>query len=182
MTNEVNVGIGRASGMFYHAPVGTSMPASPFDDLAAAFKEVGYVNEDGPTWTPYGSVEKIKAWSLSVVRTIKTEKGTVVLTVISTNGESLKTVFGAGAVTAATPTAEHGNLVTVTTEDGPYNEPEAFVLIGKDGDDGLMLSCASGVVTKIAEVPFAPTGAIGWNITIEGDWTFVKDDNAILES
>jgi hypothetical protein len=181
MTNEVNIGTGNASGMFYHAPLTPTtptMPTSPFDEMTG-FTEIGYVGEDGPSWTPYGSVEQIKAWSLATVRNIKTEKGTITVPVISTTAESLKTVFGADAVTETAANATHGNIVTVETEYGPYNKNEAFVLIGKDGDDGIMLSCASGIVTEISEIGFAPGGAIIWSITITGDWTFVKDDGQV---
>lgn len=177
-TNEVNIGTGNASGMFYHAaitPTPPAMPESPFDEMTG-FDEVGFVGEDGPSWTPYGSTEIIRAWSLATVRNIKTEKGSVSVPIISTTSESLKTVFGKGAVTETAATADHGNITKVDTVDGPYNEDEAFVLIGKDGDDGIMLSCESGRVTDIAEIGIAPGGAIIWNITITGDWSFVKDD------
>lgn len=177
-TNVVNIGTGNASGMFYHAPLtptAPTMPVSPFDTMTG-FTEVGFVSEDGPSWTPYGSTEPIRAWDLSVKRVIKTEKGTVVVPVISTTQESLKTIFGAGAVTHTAATTTHGNIETVSTENGPYNLDEAFVLVGKDGEDGLMLSCASGRVTEISEIGFTPSGAIVWEITITGDWSFVKDD------
>ena len=183
-TNAVNIGTGNASGMFDHAaltPTPPAMPTSPFDTMTG-FTEVGFVGEDGPSWTPYGSTEIIRAWSLATVRNIKTEKGSVTVPVISTTTESLKTVFGAGAVTATAANTTHGNLTTVETAEGPYNEDEAFVLIGKDGDDGIMLSCASGRVTDIAEIGLAPGGAIIWSITITGDWTFVKDDGQVTTS
>lgn len=182
MSNEVNIGTGNASGMFYHAPITPTpptMPTSPFDEMTG-FTEVGFVGEDGPSWTPYGSTEQIRAWSLATVRNIKTEKGSVTVPVISTTAESLKTVFGADAVTETAANSEHGNIVTVATEYGPYNKDEAFVLVGKDGDDGIMLSCASGIVTEIAEIGLAPGGAIIWSITITGDWSFVKDDGQVV--
>ena len=78
-TNAVNIGTGNASGMFYHAaltPTPPAMPTSPFDTMEG-FTEVGFVGEDGPSWTPYGSTEIIRAWSLATVRNIKTEKGSV---------------------------------------------------------------------------------------------------------
>ena len=180
-SNVVNIGTGNASGMFYHAPLtptAPTMPTSPFDTMTG-FTEVGFVSEDGPSWTPYGSTEKIRAWDLSTKRVLKTEKGSVTVPVISTTQESLKTVFGAGAVTHTAATSTHGNIDKVSTDNGPYNEDEAYVLIGKDGEDGLMLSCAKGKVTEIAEIGFAPNGAIVWGITIEGDWSFTKDDGQI---
>ena len=39
-SNAVNLGIGRATGMFYHATKGTALPAYPTETLAAAWTEV----------------------------------------------------------------------------------------------------------------------------------------------
>ena len=184
MNHEVNIGTGKVAGMFYHAPLsgGTAptMPTSPFDTLATPWAEVGYVSEDGPFWTPYGSTEKIRAWSRETVRQFDTEKGKVTVPVISTTEESLKTVFGTDHVTTTEATAQHGNITKVTTAGGPSSEKEAFVLIGDDGDDGLMLLCESGMVTEVDEIGFAPGGAIVWGITIEGDWSFIKDDGQVV--
>lgn len=177
-SNVVNIGLGNASGMFYHSPLtptAPTMPTSPFDEMTG-FTEVGYVSEDGPSWTPYGSTETIRAWDLSVKRVIKTEKGSVTVPVISTTQESLKTIFGAAAVTHTAATTTHGVIDKVDTANGPYTVDEAFVLVGKDGEDGLMLSCASGRVTEVSEIGLAPNGAIVWEITITGDWAFTKDD------
>ena len=96
--------------------------------------------------------------------------------VISTTGESLKTIFGAANVSTTAASSTHGELTTVNTETGPDSTKEAFVLLGQDGEDGLMLATESGMVTDISEVGFAPNGAIVWSITIEGDWKFVKDN------
>lgn len=177
---EVNIARGNtAGGMFYHSPLGgttePTMPVSPFDQLATPWEEVGLVGEDGPSWTPFGAIEAIRAWSLENVRNVKTERGTMTIPVISTTKESLSTVFGAGAVTETAATASHGKLVKVTT-DTVQNENEAFCLIGKDGEEGLMWLCENGMVTEIAEVGMTPTGALIWNITITGDWSFTKDD------
>ena len=176
MSNAVNLGLGKVAGMFFHAPEKTALPVSPFDELGDEFKEVGYVSEDGPSWTPYGSTEVIRDWSRTLRRRFSTEKGSVSVPVISTTAESLKTVFGAANVTTTAATAQHGQIVKVDTKNGPDSTKEAFVLIGEDAEDGLLLMTDSGMITDIAEVGLAPNGAIIWNITIEGDWQFVKDD------
>ena len=49
-SNDVKLGAGLATGMFYHAPKGTALPTYPTETLAEAWKEVGYVAEDGITW------------------------------------------------------------------------------------------------------------------------------------
>lgn len=178
---EVNVAVGNsnASGMFFHAPYNKANPPTMpttgaavialVEGTGSTWKIAGAVSEDGPSWTPYGSTEGIRLWDLSTVRTVETEKGTMVVPVISTNEESMKTVFGADAVSATT------KGFTVDASHGPRNIEESFVLYGKDGGDDLIWTCEHGLVTDIAEIGLTPTGAMIWNITITGGWKFTKD-------
>ena len=39
-SNAVNLGIGAASGMFFHAAAGTALPTYPTETLASAWKDV----------------------------------------------------------------------------------------------------------------------------------------------
>lgn len=181
---QVNVAVGneKATGMFFHAPYTAGSPNTMPTTGAAVlalisstgsnWKIAGLVSEDGPAWTPFGSNENIRLWDLSVARTIETEKGTMTVPVISTDAESMKTVFGSNAVT----TTSTG--FTVNAADGMKNEEESFVLYGKDGEDDLIWTCEHGIVTEIAEVGLTPSGALIWNITITGGWKFTKDTPA----
>jgi len=181
---NVNVAIGHenASGMFFHAPYD---PASPnimpttgdavlalISSTGSAWKIAGAISEDGPSWTPYGSTEAIRLWDLTVARTVETEKGTMTIPVISTDGESMKTVFGGDAVTTT------ATGFTVDATDGPKTKEESFVLYGKDGEDDLIWACPHGMVTDVAEIALTPTGALIWNITVTGGWKFSKDTPA----
>ena len=49
-SNKVNLGIGLATGMFYTAPAGTTLPAYPSASLTS-WTEVGAVSADGITWS-----------------------------------------------------------------------------------------------------------------------------------
>ena len=184
MNNIISVAVGNenASGMFFHAPYDAAdpetMPATGAEVLAlisstgSAWKIAGAISEDGPSWTPFGSTEGIRMWDLSIARTVETEKGTMTIPVISTDAESMKTVFGTAAVTST------GTGFTVDASDGPKNAEESFVLYGKDGGDDLIWTCQHGIVTDIAEVGLTPTGALIWNITVTGGWKFTKDTPA----
>ena len=176
-TNDVNIGVGRVSGMFYYAPVSDelTMPTFPSDTLDASFEEGGFISEDGPTLTPFGSVDVIRDWSRTARRQVMTEKGTVQVSLISTTKDSLTAIFG-DRVTETAATTTHGKLLTVDMSQGPTSNHYAFVFIGKDGDDEFMISSADCTVTEVGDVAFNPTGAITWAPTIEGDWKFVKDD------
>lgn len=181
---KVNVAVGNenSTGMFFHAPYDPTDPETMPTTGAAVLALVGgtgstwaiagVISEDGPSWTPFGSTESIRAWDLSVMRMVETEKGTVSVPIISTDAESMKTVFGSDAVTAT------ATGFTVDASDGVKNKEESFVLYGKDGEDDLIWTCEHGMVTEVSEVGMTPTGALIWNITITGGWKFTKDTPA----
>lgn len=181
-THNVNLGLGRdsISGMFFHAPKGTALPATPADALAEAWVSVGDISEEGVTWTPIGSMTVIRNWAKEAVRNFSEEKGSASAPIIYTTEEALKAVFGADAVEVAAATTAHGKLVTLTPK-AELIEPQAFLFIGKDDDDLFMLGTSSGTVNSVGDVAFAPNGTISWTPTIEGDWTFVKDDGQIVQ-
>ena len=178
-SNNVNLGGGRGTGMFYHAPADTALPDSPGATLDTAWKDAGYISADGITWTPFGSINVLRNWANDAVRRFQEERGSVSGAVISTTEESLKALFGADAVSVTAASAAHGKLISVDTSDGPMSGEEAFLFIGKDGEDLFMLGCTHGMITNLADVSFTPSDAIAWTPTIEGAWTFMKDDGQI---
>lgn len=177
-SNAVNLGIGNASGMFYHAPASTALPTSPLETLGAGWEEVGYVSADGITWHHGRSSEPLKDWSNSIRRQLQSDAtGTVAAPVISTTAEVLETIFGASNVTTAAASASHGALTSVEVKQGVMSGEEAFLFIMKDGEDSFMLGTTSGFITALDDITFAPGSAITWNATISADaWTFMKDD------
>lgn len=178
---DVNLGSGRASGYFYHAPKNTALPASPLAELAEGWKEVGYIAEDGITWATGRSSEPLKDWANKIRRQLQSEPtGTVAAPIISTTAEVLKTIFGEANVTESAATQTHGKLVSVAVAEGAVSGEEAFLFIMKDGDDAMMLGTTSGFITALDDISFAPGSAITWNATVSADtWTFMKDDGAV---
>lgn len=177
-SNNVNLGVGNASGYFYHAPKNTALPASPLAELAEAWVEVGYIAEEGITWSTGRSSEPLKDWANKIRRQLQDEAtGTVAAPIISTTAEVLKTIFGADNVTATAATSGHGALVSVAVGEGVVSGEEAFLFIMKDGDDAMMLGTTAGYITSLDDISFAPDSAITWNATVSADtWTFMKDD------
>lgn len=178
---SVNIAVGNenSTGMFFHCPYNAAdpedMPETGAEVLAlvgttgSTWAIAGLISEDGPSWTPYGSTDSIKLWDLSIARMVETEKGSMSIPVISTDAESMKTVFGSGAVTATS------TGFVVDASNGNHAAEESFVLYGKDGSDDLIWTCERGMVTEIGEVGLTPSGALIWNITVTGGWKFIKD-------
>lgn len=177
-SNAVNLGIGAATGMFFHAPKGTALPAFPSDTLSEDWTEVGFIAQDGITWHHGRSAEPLKDWSNSIRRQLQSDStGTVAAPVISTTAEVLKTIFGEDNVATETANQQHGNLVSVEVKEGVMSDEEAFLFLMKDGDDSFMLGTTNGFITNLDDVTFAPEGAITWNATVSADaWKFMKDD------
>lgn len=179
-TNNVNLGIGRATGMFYHAPENTALPAYPSETLTQAWVEVGAISEDGITFSPAKDSDTLKNWAKKVERLLPSEDNpTVQAPIIYTTEESLKAVFGDDFVTKTAGTSGHGE--TISVEVNPNNMPgkEAFLFIMKDGDDLLMLGTTSGLIKAVDDVEMSPSAAITWTATIESDtWVFLKEKPA----
>lgn len=71
MANDADNVVVAANGLVALAPAGTTLPTDATTALDVAFVEVGYVSEDGVTFTPSLEVESIMAWqSLSPIRTL----------------------------------------------------------------------------------------------------------------
>ena len=183
-SNSVNLGIGAATGMFFHATAGTALPAYPTEALGAGWKEVGYVSDAGITWHHGRSAEPLKDWSNSIRRQLQSDAtGTVAAPIISTTNEVLDTLFGSSNVTSAVATTAHGALESIEVKEGVMSGEEAFLFLMKDGDDTFMLGTTSGFITNLDDINFAPGSVITWNATISADaWTFMKDDGQVATS
>ena len=177
-TNEVNLGSGMATGMFFTAPAGTALPAYPSEELAQDWDEVGYISQEGITWHHGRSAEALKDWAGKIRRMLQTDSDrNVPVPIISTTEEVLKTIFGEDNVQTTAATQTHGKLVKVQVKEGVMSGEEAFLLLMKDGDDMIMLGCTNGFVTTLDDITFAPGSPITWNATISSDcWDFVMDD------
>lgn len=179
MTNAVKLGAGCGTGMFFHAPAGTALPVSPYDELDEAWEEVGYVSEDGIGWHTGRSGEPLKDWAGKTRRILESsDDRTVTVPIISTTEEVLKTIFGEDNVTVTPATSTHGKIISFTAKQGAISGEEAFLFIMKDGDDMTMLGTTRGFVSTLDDITFAPGTPIIWNATIVGDeWTDTMDDN-----
>lgn len=178
--NVVNLGVGAATGYFYHAPKNTALPASAKTAPAQAWVEVGYISEDGITWHSGRTATPLKDWAQKMRRVMQSDsEGTVEAPIISTTAEVLKTLFGAShvnVVAATTGSNAHGEQIKVGVEEGTVSEAEAFLFIMKDGDDALMLGTTDGFITDVADVSFKPGDPITWTATISSSkWTFMKE-------
>ena len=179
-SNNVKLGTGLATGMFYHAPKGTALPTYPTESLAEAWSEVGYVSDEGITWHHGRSGESVKDWSNTIRRIINSsDDKTISVPIISTTKESLKTIFGADNVVETAATTGHGKLLTITS-DSMMSGEEAFLFIMRDGDDSIAIGTTGGFISALDDITFSGSTII-WNATLNmSAWTMILDDGQVI--
>ena len=158
---DVKLGLGLATGMFYHAPAGTALPTDPSATLANTWVHVGDVSDAGIILALNKTATNLKNWANKIKRVIMTDHSeTIQSPIMDTVEEALKTVVGASNVSKAS------GVVTVNLSDGELPPEEAFLWVMKDGDDMMMIGCSYGQVSAVDNVTFAPGAAINWTPTI----------------
>jgi hypothetical protein len=98
-----------STGALYIAPLGTTAPTGATPAWNVAFKELGFLSEDGITENPSLDSEEIKAWqSGTVIRKVITGSGLEFsFDVIETNLTILELFYPGSVITAVTgPPAE----------------------------------------------------------------------------
>lgn len=175
-SNEVILGAGNATGMFYTAPAGTALPAYPGADLTA-WTEVGDINEDGITYTSRDKTT-LKNWAGTPKRSIPgTDPATIKALIMDTTESTLKTIFGASNVTVTPATETHGKLISVDLDSAPSTA--AFLFVAKDGDTMTMVGTTDGLISELGDLAFKGSEAIQWDVTVAGSWKFVTDDGQV---
>lgn len=177
MANNL-LGTGKSTGMFYVAPKGTALPATPGTTPGADWKLVGDISEDGITLTlPSGDV--IKNWAKEPVRKVNTETGKVAGAIIETSKTVFETLFGAENVDYEAATSSHGNISSVELSPDVAAAPAAYLFLAKDGDVLTMYGTTNGLIEDIADVAVSPDGIVSWNVTIGGTWKIAHDDGQV---
>lgn len=114
MANDAsNVGVGKpkVTGAVSVAPSGSKLPTDASAALDAAFKALGYCNEDGITVSEERDTEDIAAWGGDTVYTSQTAyKESVAFTPIECNKHVVKLMYGDQNVTV-----EEGKMVVKHT-------------------------------------------------------------------
>lgn len=97
---KVSFGKPKSTGAVYVAPYGTTLPTTAWQTLNAAFKNLGYVSEDGLVNGIETDVEDVNAWGGDLVLSGQTNfKEMFTVNLIETNADALKTFYGDSNVT-----------------------------------------------------------------------------------
>ena len=160
--SNVVTGKPNANGAVFWAPSGTTLPTDASTALGVAFKELGYVSEDGLTNSNSPETETVKAWGGDTVLSLMTGKpDTWVFTLIEgKKDEVLKLVYGASQVTTSTST------ITVSAK-AAVGAESVFVFDMKLSDKTIkrvVLPCAA--VSAVGDIVYKDNEAVGYAITL----------------
>lgn len=152
--DEIVVG---ANGSIYIAPAGTALPDSISEALGVAFVDLGYVTEDGVSFTDSKTMESVRAWqSFYDLRKIITAKDAVAsFSLMQWSGANVALAFGGGDVEEVVapvtgPPAEPGEYRYHPPAPEVIDE-RVLVVEWSDGAKDYRLSFPRGMVTENVE-------------------------------
>lgn len=146
------------------APIGTVTPTDPTSVLNAAFKELGYVTEDGLKLSHDASDDKIKVWGGVTIRTIRSDySATITGTLVSTlDVDVLKNVFGDSLVTQKSGFIAIKHAADIAPE-------KVYIIETKDASNGgrKRYVIPKGQITVSGDVNLSHKEITGFEVTIE---------------
>ena len=164
MSNAANVTTGkrRVDGGIYFAPAGTTLPTDATTALAAAFKNLGYVSEDGVTNSLSKETTEIKEWGGAVVDNVQTGyTDTFSLTFIeSMNVDTLKAIFGNSNV------SESSGAITVTVNASEAPSGVYVIDMIQKGNKLKRIVIPNGKVSELGDIVYKADEAVGYDVTI----------------
>lgn len=151
-------------GAVKRAPLGTTLPTDASSTLAAAYINLGYINDDGLTHSFSPSSETVKSWGGDVVYAYSSERpDTYGATFIEAlNLELLKVVYGSANVSCSTATG------LITVKHNPSELEEAVYVIDEVLRNGALKRTVipRGKPTTIGDNDSVDTKVTGYDITI----------------
>lgn len=165
MSNVQNVSAAKPNvgGAISVAPLGTAVPTDATTALAAAYKKLGYVSDDGLTNNNTPETDTIKAWGGDIVLTPQTEKSDEFsFTLIEVeNLDVLKTIYGESNVTGDLDTGIH---IKATTEELPHYVFVIDMILNSNVIKRIVIPNAS--ITEIGEIAYKDDELVGYETTI----------------
>lgn len=166
MAKEQNVTWGKPfiGGAILIAPLGTSLPKDASSELDPAYKNMGYISEDGLTNENSPDSDVVKAWGGDAVLLVQNEKlDTFTCALIEAkNVDVLKLVYGETNVTG---TLGEGIAIKANAKS---LEPHVIVVdMILKGDTKKRIVIPNGQIKELGEITYNDSDPIGYETTIQ---------------
>lgn len=156
--DEVVIG---SFGHVYVGPVGTVGPSDPTTALNAAFVELGFLSEDGVTFTPGVDLNEVPAWQspYPVRRKVTGRTLDLEFTMLQMNQTTLPFALGGGGLTTL------AGVHRYTPPVGDVVDERALVVDWQDGDKHYRMHVLRGLVSDLGGFTVNRTDAVGLEVT-----------------
>lgn len=158
----VATGKPKVGGAIYRAPLGTPLPTSVNEELDKAFKDMGYVSEDGVTSSNTRESESIKAWGGATVATPQTNYEDLWKAVFieSKNIDVLKMVYGDANVSGD---IKNGIVIKANAQELEYAS-YVFDMILNGARKRTVLPNAS--ISEVGDTVYVDNDVVGYDTTL----------------
>lgn len=173
--SSANVRVGapdRVTGAVMRAPLGTALPTTPIIAPNVAFKDLGYISEDGISVSQASTWETIRDWGGDQVRKFLSDfTGTLQWTFLETNDDALAATYGTDNVIVTAAGVSTGKYTTVK-----LNSTEApagsWLFHMTDSAIGALarkmrIVVPNGQITERGDISFSRNAAIMYPVTLE---------------
>lgn len=166
----------KVTGGISWAPAGTALPTDATTVLAAGYKPLGYLGDDGVQPSRDTSIEKVKAWGGDVIAALLTDDSqSFVFKLREVFAQNVNEwVYGTANVTVTAATSSSGT--TTAIQDKAY-KPEncVFVIDGFHGGKKVRIVVPNADSTVTGEDPYVDGAVTGYEVTVEA----LKDDSGV---
>jgi hypothetical protein len=164
MANDASNLTVASNGKVSIAPVGTTLPTTPTASLNSAFNDVGYISEDGATFTKAVDIAEFFAWQSSeaVRREVNSRTYSVAFNLSEWNEHTLALAWDATVTLSGTAGAKLS-----LPEGGDALGEWAMVIEAQDGERTMRFVIARGNVTEDVESQFQRSELAGLPITFQ---------------
>ncbi|HIH7951971.1 TPA: phage tail protein [Streptococcus suis] len=152
------------AGAISSATIGTKLPTDATTKLNEAFKNLGYISDDGLTNEDTRETEELKAWGGDVVdisQTGKSDKFTYTLIEVL-NVDVLKEVYGPENVTGDLAS---GIKIEVNSKELPDHPLVVDMLLKNGAKKRIVIPNAK--VLEVGEITYADNDLVGYETTIQ---------------
>ena len=154
-----------SGGVFYRAPLGTTLPTNATTPLNALFVDHGWLGEEGVTISVNRDIKRHYAFGSDLVKTTQGQYDEQVkLSFLECDPDVFETVFGPG-VTLGTDGA--GNRTIQVNHRSKQLPRSAFVIHTVDGNKVRRLVIQEGAVVDVGDISYVHTDILKYSITLD---------------
>ena len=168
------------AGVFYRAPLGTTLPSDASSPLNSLFVDHGWIGEDGITLSIERDTTKHHAFGTDLVKTTQGSYAeSLQLTFLESDPDVFETVYGADSLTLGTDGG--GNRTIAIAHSSKPLPRSAFVVDMIDGTKLRRLVVQEGQLINVDDVPYKDNELTAYSVTIDCYKPASGNAEAVLE-